>query len=63
MKKKGRGLSFDEKKDKMLKIFNNSVSFYHILEKCLQLLGNIKAFYKSRHTISKCEINIKPLEG
>lgn len=32
MKKKGRGLSYDEKREKMLKIFHNTVlNHYYIL--------------------------------
>lgn len=33
MKKKGRGLSYDEKRDKMLKIFHDSVDINAIYRK------------------------------
>ena len=59
MKKKGKGLSFDQKRERMLTIFHKTVYFplLNIIERRVQLPGIIKIINKSRDTISKCKIN------
>jgi hypothetical protein len=46
MKKKGRGLSYDEKRDKMLKIFHDSVT--HTAFRNQFLIMNKSKNYQSR---------------
>lgn len=42
MKKKGRGLSYDDKREKMIKIFHSSVSFY-LLSKLFLTTNKLKS--------------------
>jgi hypothetical protein len=43
MKKKGKGLSYDEKRDKMLKIFHDSVEV-SLLRKQFSIMKKSKSF-------------------
>ena len=55
--KKKKGLSYDEKRDKMLKIFHDSVIKKIILEISLQIRLSLEVVYKSWHTLSNSERN------
>lgn len=55
--KKKKGLSYDEKRDKMLKIFHDSVIKKIILEISLQIRLSLEVVYKSWHTLSNSEGN------